>query len=107
MVSHPSSAPTRAVRAPRFPAPLRAVGTSGFWLETAHLLLDVAFGAAATFLLIFGLFFTVALLPFALLGVPVWILTSWVSTGLAQLERARYRVLLGVEIDAQPLPPLQ
>jgi signal transduction histidine kinase len=106
MVSHPTSAPARAVRAPRFPASLRAVGTSGFWLQTAHLLLDVAFGAVATFLLLFGLFFTLALLPFALLGVPVWILTTWISTGLAQLERARYRVLLGVVIDAQPMPAL-
>jgi signal transduction histidine kinase len=107
MVSHPSSAPSRAVRAPRFPASLRAVGTAAFWLQAAHLLLDVVIGALSTFLLLSGLFFTVVLLPFALLGLPVWILTTWISSGLARLEQARYRVLLGVRVEPQPMPPLE
>jgi signal transduction histidine kinase len=37
----------------------------------------------------------------------VWIVTTWVSAGMARLECVRYRVLLGVEIDRQPMPPAQ
>jgi signal transduction histidine kinase len=74
------------------------------WLAAAHLLLDAVVGAAVTFVLGVGLVLSVVLLPFALAGVPVWIVTAWVSAGMARLERLRYRVLLGVGIDPQPMP---
>src|SRR3954469_2438393 len=111
MVSHPSPAPAQGqnppVSATRLLAPLRAVGPAALWLGGAHLLLDAVFGLETAFLMLYGLFFSVVLLPFALLGVPVWILTAWVSNGLAFVERARYRALLGVTIDSQPMPPAQ
>jgi signal transduction histidine kinase len=87
--------------------PLRALVAPPTWLAAAHLLLDALVGTASAFVVGLGLFLSVALLPLALLGVPVWIVTAWVSAGLARLERRRYRVLLGVAIDTQPLPAFQ
>jgi signal transduction histidine kinase len=87
--------------------PLRALVAPATWLAAAHLLLDAVIGMASAVVLGIGLVLSIVLLPFALLGVPVWIVTAWVSAGLARLERARYRMLLGVEIDTQPLPPFQ
>jgi signal transduction histidine kinase len=92
---------------PQHRDPLRALAAPSTWLAAAHLLLDAVVGLASAFVLGMGLFFSVVLLPLALLGVPVWIVTTWVSAGLARLERARYRILLGVEIDTQPLPAFQ
>jgi signal transduction histidine kinase len=92
---------------PQHRDPLRALVAPSTWLAAAHLLLDAVVGMASAFVLGMGLFFSVVLLPFALLGVPVWIVTTWVSAGLARLERARYRILLGVEINTQPLPAFQ
>jgi signal transduction histidine kinase len=92
---------------PSHPDPLRALVAPSTWLAAAHLLLDAVVGFTSAFLLGLGLVFSVVLLPLALLGVPVWIATAWVSAGLGRLERARYRLLLGVEIDAQPLPAFQ
>ncbi|MHA6630156.1 sensor histidine kinase [Pseudonocardia sichuanensis] len=89
------------------PDPLRALLAPSTWLTAAHLLLDVVLGAAYAFTLGLGLFLTVVLLPVALLGLPVWIVTTWVSAAMARIERARYRLLLGVEIEAQPMPPAQ
>jgi signal transduction histidine kinase len=100
MVSTTSAAPAR-------PNPLRAAVAPAVWLGAAHLLLDAAFGFVYTFALGTGLFLSLVLLPFALIGLPVWILTTWISTVLARVERARYRLLLGVEIEAQPMPPAQ
>ncbi|GAY10623.1 sensor domain-containing protein [Pseudonocardia sp. N23] len=87
--------------------PLRAFTSPATWLGAAHLLLDVLFGIATCFLVLTGVFWSVVLLPFALAGVPVWMLTAWVSTGLGAVERFRYRLLLGVDIEAQPMPPAQ
>jgi signal transduction histidine kinase len=87
--------------------PLRALLAPSTWLTAAHLLLDAVMGMAYAWVLGLGLVFSVVLLPLALLGVPVWIVTTWVSAGMARLERVRYRVLLGVEIDRQPMPPAQ
>ncbi|GAA1301096.1 sensor histidine kinase [Pseudonocardia xinjiangensis] len=87
------------------PDPLRALLAPSTWLGAAHLLLDGAVGAAYAFVLLTGLFFTVMLLPFALLGLPVWILTAWVSVALARIECARLRLLLGVRIAPQSMPP--
>ncbi|MHA6622055.1 sensor histidine kinase [Pseudonocardia sp. DLS-67] len=87
--------------------PLRALVAPSTWLAAAHLLLDAVVGAATAFVLGMGLVFSIVLFPLALLGVPVWIVTAWVSAGMARLERARYRILLGVDVGAQPLPALE
>jgi signal transduction histidine kinase len=94
-------------RDPQHRDPLRALVAPSTWLMAAHLLLDAVVGFTAAFVLGMGLFFSIVTLPFALVGVPVWIVTAWVSAGVARLERARYRILLGVEIDTQPLPAFQ
>jgi signal transduction histidine kinase len=106
MVIAPPAVDTPAAP-PSHPDPLRALVAPSTWLAAAHLLLDAVVGLTIAFVLGLGLFFSVALLPLALLGVPVWIVTAWVSAGLGRLERARYRLLLGVEIDMQPLPAFQ
>ncbi|OLS99429.1 hypothetical protein BJF90_39020 [Pseudonocardia sp. CNS-004] len=92
-----------AVRAPHRD-PLRALVAPSTWLAAAHLLLDAVVGTAVALVLGLGLVFSVVLLPFALAGVPVWIVTAWVSAGMARLERLRYGVLLGVGIAPQPMP---
>src|SRR5918999_1901622 len=87
--------------------PLRALLAPSTWLTAAHLLLDAVLGMAYAWVLGLGLVFSVVFLPLALVGVPVWIVTAWLSAGMARLERARYRLLLGVEIGAQPMPPAE
>ena len=72
---------------PRHRDPLRTLVAPSTWLAAAHLLLDAAAGAATAFVLGMGLFFSIALLPLALLGVPVWIVTAWVSAGMARSTR--------------------
>ncbi|OZM76319.1 sensor histidine kinase [Pseudonocardia sp. MH-G8] len=103
------ASPTERLPVPRAPQqdPLRALLAPATWLTAAHLLLDFLLGVAYAFALGTGLLFSIVLLPFALLGLPVWIVTTWVSAGQARVERARYRLLLGVEIEAQPMPPAQ
>ncbi|HZG89173.1 MAG TPA: sensor histidine kinase [Pseudonocardia sp.] len=89
------------------PEPLPALLAPATWLGAAHLLLDVVFGVGYAFVMGVGLVLALALLPLALAGVPVWIVTAWLSAAMGRLERARYRVLLGVRIEPQPMPPLQ
>jgi signal transduction histidine kinase len=98
--------PTESIPVPHRPQPdpLRALVAPSTWLTAAHLLLDAVLGMTYAFVLGTGLVFSLVLLPLALVGVPVWIVTVWVSAGLARIERARYRLLLGVEIEAQPMP---
>lgn len=90
---------------PTRPDPMHALTAPSTWLAAAHLLIGGLFGWAYCFVLGAGLLFTVVLLPFAMIGVPVWIITAWVSVAMARIERARFRLLLGVDIPAQPMPP--
>jgi signal transduction histidine kinase len=101
----PGTARDGAVR--HHPDPLRSLVAPATWLGAAHLLLDVLLGCLYTFALGIGLVLAVVLLPFALAGVPVWIVTAWLSRSMAAIERARYRLLLGVRIEPQPMPPVQ
>lgn len=95
-----------AVPVPPRHDPLRAWLGSAVWLGAAHLLLDFLVGWIYTFTMFLGLLFALVLLPFALAGVPVWIVTAWVSQAFAAIERGRYRLLLGVAIDRQPMPEI-
>jgi signal transduction histidine kinase len=90
---------------PTRPDPMRALAAPSTWLAAAHLLVGGPLGWAYCFVLAMGLLFTVVLLPFAMVGVPVWIITTWVSVAMARIERARFRLLLGVDIPGQPMPP--
>ena len=91
-------------RAPGSPGPLRAALAPATWPAAMHVLLDGVVGLLTTWLVLLGLAGTLLLLPFALLGLPVWILTTWMGVVLARLQITRIRVLLGVEITQQPLP---
>ncbi|WP_250558030.1 sensor histidine kinase [Pseudonocardia lacus] len=88
------------------PDPIRALVAPSTWLGATHLLLDALLGTAYTVVLGTGLVMSVALLPLALAGVPVWIVTAWVSRMMAGIERTRYRLLLDVRIDPPPMPPV-
>jgi signal transduction histidine kinase len=89
---------------PRPTDPVHALLAPATWLGAAHLLLDVVLGGATALIVGTGLVASVLLFPFALLGLPVWLLTGWVGAGLARLERARYALLLGERFDGQPMP---
>jgi signal transduction histidine kinase len=90
---------------PTRPDPIRALLAPSTWLAAAHLLIGGFLGWAYCLVLVMGLVFTVLLLPFAMVGLPVWIITAWMSVAMAGIERARFRLLLGVDIPAQPMPP--
>ena len=85
--------------------PWHALVSPAVWLATAHLLLDAAVAAVVANVVGFGLLVSAMLLPVAMIGAPVFVLTARLSAGFAAFERARYRALLGVELPAQPLPP--
>uniref|UniRef100_UPI0015EFFBE3 sensor domain-containing protein n=1 Tax=Pseudonocardia pini TaxID=2758030 RepID=UPI0015EFFBE3 len=87
------------------PDAVRALGAPATWSTAAHLLLDVAVGFATATIVGFGLLLSLLLFPLGLLGVPVWLLTARLSALLGRLERRRHAVLLGTQIDAEPLPP--
>src|SRR5690606_24707477 len=89
---------------PRHRDPFRALVAPATWLTAAHLLLNAVAGTVSTVVVVTGLAFSALLLPFALLGVPVWVFTTWVGAGLARLERWRYRFLLGVDVAVPPMP---
>lgn len=90
--------------APR-PRPVQELLAPATWLMAAHLLVDGAAGMVYALVVGFGLAFTVMLLPFALAGLPLWIVLTWVSFGLARIEQARLRVMLGADVELQPMPP--
>lgn len=85
--------------------PVTALRTPTTWLATAHLLIDPVVGMVYAFAMLFGLMGSVMLLPIAMIGAPVFIITAWLSNALARVERWRYRTFLGVELPARPLPP--
>ena len=60
------------------------------------------FGFVYTFALALGLFFSLVLLPCALLGLPVWILTIWISTVLARVERGIAEIRTVLEEARRP-----
>jgi signal transduction histidine kinase len=84
--------------------PFRALLSPYTWLAVTHLLTDVLYGVVSFSSVVTLLSLSASLLPTVLLGVPVFVLAVYWSRGLAALERGRFRLILGVLIEAPPRP---
>jgi signal transduction histidine kinase len=94
----------RAAPAQRRPhAPLGGLVTPDPWLTTTHLLVGIWVGLASFIPITVLLALSLGLTPVFLLGVPLLGITLSVARLLGRLERARFRLTLGVEIpESQP-----
>jgi signal transduction histidine kinase len=81
---------------------LRDVVSARTWLAVTHLLAGLATGMIGFSVALAGLVAGIGLLVAFLLGVPVLLVTLWFGWQFARLERARFALLLGVEIAAPP-----
>lgn len=75
------------------------------WLTTVHLLVGLWTGLPAFILVAVLLPLGLGLTPVLLIGVPVLAAAFWVSRRFGELERARYRLVLGLDIPS-PHPAL-
>ena len=78
--------------------PLRALASPYTWLATIHLLCDLWIGIATFTSMVVLLALSAGLMPLALVGLLVLVIAVYVSRGWAAVERARFRLTLGVEI---------
>ncbi len=78
--------------------PLRALVSPYTWLATIHLFANLAVGMATFISMAVLLALGGALLWVALLGVPVLMVAVYLARGWAAVERARFRLTLGVQI---------
>ena len=90
-----------AARGPR--SPLGELVTPDAWLTTTHLLIGIWVGLASFIPITVLLALSLGLTPVFLVGVPLLGITLWISRLLGRLERARFRLTLGVDIpESQP-----
>jgi signal transduction histidine kinase len=80
---------------------IRGLVSARTWLAFTHLLVGLALAIASFTVVVTGLATGVALLPLALVGLPVLGLTARFADGFAAIERARFG-LLGVRIPDWP-----
>ncbi|MCU1676156.1 MAG: histidine kinase [Frankiales bacterium] len=85
--------------------PLRALVSPYTWLATMHLMTDIVVGVVTFAITVTLLALSGSLLVVMLVGVPIWIATSWVASGLSTFELARIRFFLGVDIQGHRRPP--
>src|SRR6266511_5521406 len=78
--------------------PVRALASPYTWLATVHLFSDLWVGLATFTSMVVLLAMSVALMPVALLGLPVLVASVYVARGWAAVERTRFRLTLGIEI---------
>jgi len=78
--------------------PVRALASPYTWLATVHLFSDLWVGIATFTSMVVLLAMSVALMPVALLGLPVLVASVYVARGWAAVERTRFRLTLGIEI---------
>ncbi len=83
---------------------VRALFCPWLWLATVHLTLDVVVAASLALMLGCCVALSAGLTAIALLGVPLWIVTTRLLYRAARFERARFRLTLGVEITLSQLP---
>jgi signal transduction histidine kinase len=82
---------------------LRELVSADAWLTTTHLLLGLWVGIVAFVPTTVLLALSIGLLPLFLVGVPLLGITLWLTRLLARLERARFWLVLGVDIpESQP-----
>jgi signal transduction histidine kinase len=89
----PAQAATRTPVARALRAPFEA----RTWRETLHLLLNLPVGIA-TFTVIVTMFATGFGMLITLVGIPLIFLTIYVSRAMGTVERARAKVLLGIDV---------
>lgn len=87
----------------RLPRVVGAVVAARTWLAVVYLLTGLPLTAAAGLVLVVGLLAGLALLPLALLGVPMTALVLAVMDLVCRVERARTAYLLGVTLP-KPAP---
>jgi signal transduction histidine kinase len=90
----------------RLPPWLGAVFSTRTWLALVYLLTGTPLTATAGLVLLVGLLAGLALLPLALLGIPVAAITLAVVDLVCRVERARTAALLGVVIPAPAPEPM-
>jgi signal transduction histidine kinase len=83
---------------------LRPLVSARTWLAIIHLLAGSVIGLVAFIFVVTGTSVGVALLPVALLGIPVLAALMWLCGQLGVAERARFALLLGDDIPAPPPP---
>jgi len=82
-----------------------AVVSPQTWLAVIHLLAGLVIGLVSFTVVVVGISVGVGLLAVFLVGIPVLVGVIWVANLGARAERARFALLLGVDIPAPaPLP---
>ncbi len=84
--------------------PLRALVSPVLWRASVHLVSDALMALAGLAVLV-TLSVSVCLVPVGLVGVPLTVAAGWALFQLAAVERARFAVTCGLELDELP-PPL-
>ncbi|MER5638340.1 sensor domain-containing protein [Kitasatospora sp. NPDC002227] len=83
--------------------PLRALISPVLWRASIHLVLDGLVALAGVVVLLV-LVVAVCLAPAGLVGLPVTVAVGWALFRLAAVERARFAVTCGLELDELPTP---
>jgi signal transduction histidine kinase len=84
---------------------IRGLVSARTWLAFIHHVVGLVVAIASFVIVVTGVACGVALLPLALVGLPVLGLTSRFADGLAVMERGRFALLLGTQIPAWPADP--
>ncbi|WP_254552480.1 sensor domain-containing protein [Kitasatospora sp. MMS16-BH015] len=83
--------------------PLRALASPALWRASIHLVLDGLVALAGLVVLVV-LVVAVCLAPTGLVGLPLTVVAGWALFRLAAVERARFAVTCGLELDELPAP---
>jgi signal transduction histidine kinase len=81
--------------------PARGLVSPYTWLATIHLLGDLWIGIGTFISMLVLMIFSAVLMPFALAGLPMLLVATYVSRVWGNIERFRFRMTLGIEI----MPP--
>ena len=85
-------------------AALRALVSARTWLAVILLMAGLFIGFAMFIVVLVCVVTGIALVPVLLAGVPLLAGTFWLCLWIAGAERARFALLLGMDIPATPLP---
>ncbi|MBW8799049.1 MAG: sensor domain-containing protein [Streptomyces sp.] len=83
--------------------PLRALASPVLWRASIHLALDGLVALAGLAVLVV-LVVALCLAPVGLVGLPLTVAAGWALFRLAAVERARFAVTCGLELDELPAP---
>ena len=87
------------------PSALVAVVSPQTWLAVIHVLAGLVIGLVSFTVVVVGISVGIGLVPLFLVGIPVLVAVVWVANLGARVERARFALLLGVDIPAPPPVP--